>query len=468
MPLLQISPRTLVVALAAAVLTATPARALAAPSHPPGGPLTTANNTPFPSSRNITGAQWTTQRYDPPPNQWGDILPTTWSSNGNSYVMIDDGGVDAPKSGGLWRQSLAQILGSPPHLRMKHVGDPYAPPPKTWREIGHDRDKDDGPLGPYYSNGFTEVQGVFYATQQRNWDYYRNKGFTGLVGIAYSQNKGETWHFVMKSFPAPLGNLTFIDSGVQGGQHPDGYVYAIGTEREFNASTLLLGRVQPGVENVTDPSKWQWYAGMVTGPLGDPQPVWLSSVSTAKPVVDWSSHITYPQMTYDKPLKRYLLTFTYSYAQAPPGIWTNGAELVILEATAPEGPYSFVARSTGFGPSNGYGAGFPSQWISSNGQDLWLKWAANFAGCARGLDCSGKYGFNVAQVHLQLRPAAAAAAGRAGSPTNRRLAAILGLAAALGIAGILAAQRWRRRAPIVTSDRSDRAPSPSPTPRQSR
>jgi hypothetical protein len=77
--------------------------------------------------------------------------------------------------------------------------------------------------------------------------------------------------------------------------------------------------------------------------------------------------------------------------------------LVILEAPTAAGPFSFVARSSSFGPSNGYGAGFPSQWISRDGHDLWLKWAANFAGCARGLDCSGKYGFNVAKLHLTTR-----------------------------------------------------------------
>jgi hypothetical protein len=73
---------------------------------------------------------------------------------------------------------------------------------------------------------------------------------------------------------------------------------------------------------------------------------------------------------------------------------------VILEAPTPGGPFSFVAEAHNFGPSNGYGAGFPSQWISANGRDLWLKWAANFDGCAKGLNCSGKYGFNVASVHL--------------------------------------------------------------------
>jgi hypothetical protein len=367
---------------------------------PPGGALSRANVTPLPASTAITGARWLTGRYDPPGNQWGDILPTVWSDDGSTYVLMDDGGTDVPVSGGLWRQSLANVSGRPPNLRFRHVGDLTSPAAHTWPQIGGNPDNDDGPLGPYYSIGFAEAGGIFYATQQRDWNWSGNGPFTGLVGIVYSTNHGKTWRFPREAFPAPLGNLTFIDGGGRGGAYPDGYMYAIGTEREFNASRLLLGRVQLGVANVTDPSKWQWYAGSATVAGGASVPQWSGSVTAAVPILNWTNHITYPQMAYDPGLGRYLLTFTYSYSSVPPAVWKNGAELVIAEAPGPAGPFSFVATSREFGPSNGYGAGFPSQWISRDGRTLWLKWAANFAGCAKGIDCSGVYGFNVAQVRL--------------------------------------------------------------------
>jgi hypothetical protein len=77
-----------------------------------------------------------------------------------------------------------------------------------------------------------------------------------------------------------------------------------------------------------------------------------------------------------------------------------GSELVIFTAPHPWGPFSFVARQRYFGPSNGYGAGFPISWISRNGRQLWLKWAANFAGCWAGLNCSGGYGFDYRRVRF--------------------------------------------------------------------
>jgi hypothetical protein len=397
---------------------------------PPGGPLSRSNATPLPASTAITGARWLTGRYDPPGNQWGDILPTAWSDDGSTYVLMDDGGTDVPVAGGLWRQSLAKVTGNPPNLHFRHVGDPTAPTPRTWSQIAGNPDNDDGPLGSYYSIGFAEAGGIFYATQQRNWNWSANGPFTGLVGIAYSTNHGRTWRFPHESFPAPLGNLAFVDGGGPGGAYPDGYMYAIGTEREFNASRLLLGRVRTGVANVIDPSRWQWFAGTATATAGATAtatatataadgasvPQWSGSVSAAVPILNWTNHITYPEMAYDPGLHRYLLTFTYSYSSRPPAVWKGGAELVIAEAPSPAGPFSFVAASREFGPSNGYGAGFPSQWISSDGRTLWLKWAANFAGCAYGLDCSGVYGFNVSQVRLTIK---AAPPAKRASPTAK-------------------------------------------------
>jgi hypothetical protein len=205
-----------------------------------------------------------------------------------------------------------------------------------------------GPLGPYYSSGLLAADHFLFATQQLDWNWGGNGPFTGLRGIAYSTDHGAHWVTPGKGFPASLGNLSWVIRG-RGGFFPDGYAHAI---------------------------------------------------AAAIPIVSWPGHLTYPQMAYDPPLHRYLLTFSCSYATAPPAIWRNGSELLILEAPPPWGPFSFVAHEPEFGPSNGYGAGFPIKWISSSGRDLWLKWAANFDGCRPHLDCSGAYGFDYRRMHL--------------------------------------------------------------------
>jgi hypothetical protein len=313
---------------------------------------------------------------------------------------MDDGGTNVPVPGGVWRQSVAQIIGRPPNLRFQYVGDPNSPPAHTYAQIHANPTVWVGPLGPYYSSGLVEAGHVLFATQENDWTWSSNALFQGLQGIAYSLDRGAHWSYVNKHFPAPLGNLTWVIRG-QGGFYPDGYVYAIGTEREFNATRMFMGRAKADIADLTDPSKWQWLSGW-TQQAGTSWPLFSSAPAAAFPIMVWPSHITYPEMTYDAPIHRYLLTLTYSYGSSPPAIWKDGAELVILEAPHPWGPFSFVADEPDFGPSNGYAAGIPASWISANGQDLWLKWSANFDGCAPSLNCSGGYGFNYRKLHLTL------------------------------------------------------------------
>jgi hypothetical protein len=358
--------------------------------------LLRSDNTPFPSSPLILGASWTSPRYAAA-NQVGDILPTVWADDGNQYTMIDDGESNG-SSGRVWKQSLARITGTPPNIHIGHVGNPSMPAPHSFAEIRHDPALWNGPLGPYYSGGLVEAQKVMFATQENDWPWGINAPFAGLAGIAYSSDHGQTWRSGGHAFPAPLGNLSWVIRG-EGGNYVDGWVYAIATEREFNATSLIMGRSRPDVADMTDPSKWQWISGLPASG-GQLVPQFTSAVRAAAPIASWAAHITYPQMAYDSPLHRYLLTFTWSYAAAPPEIWRNGSELVILNAPHPWGPFSFVAREPYFGPSNGYGAGFPISWISRDGRSLWLKWAANFDGCATQLECSGAYAFNFRRLRL--------------------------------------------------------------------
>lgn len=357
--------------------------------------LTNQNNTPFPNSTVIAGAQWVSSRHGAPSNQFGDILPTPWGDDDNLYTLMDDGGTDVRNAGALWRNSFAQITGGPLNLSFHRVG--VSPPPATWGQIHRNPRLWTGPLGPYYSTGFAVVDHVFYATQMNDWQWGTNAPFKGLAGIAYSTDHGTHWRSPGKAFPGAMANLNWVQWG-RARLAPDGYVYAIATEREFNASHLILGRSRSDIADMTDPARWQWASGWKAVP--QPFPDWSRSIADAKPILSWSNHITYPRMAFDQGLHRYLLSFTYSYGAAPPAVWRSGSELVILEAPHPWGPFSFVTRGSYFGPSNGYDPAFPLKWISPNGQDLWMIWAANFDGCTRGLDCSASYGFNRQRLHL--------------------------------------------------------------------
>ncbi len=74
--------------------------------------LSTRNISPFPASRTIVGATWTSPRYGPPSNQWGDILPTVWADDDDQYTMVDDGGADVSLPGAVLRATAIELMGS--------------------------------------------------------------------------------------------------------------------------------------------------------------------------------------------------------------------------------------------------------------------------------------------------------------------------------------------------------------------
>lgn len=424
-------------------------------------PASVENNTPFPSSKVVVNAQWITPRYYPNPKlQAADIIPVTWASDGNSYVEGDDGSVGDIKATTV----IARIVGSPPadnsipqmnFQLLAHDAFSYGCPKSVT-------------AGSCYSVGFTNVDGVFYAvTYDRGYPVVGDHP-PGHARIDYSKGSisQSSWIHGSRNFPDPVGSgsMSFVEvgrgeasqDGCPASAYPHGCIYAIvlrggyqdpndpGGMDQFIATQVFLGRMALGTseqnyQEVADPLRWQWFGGFDS----NNQPTWiaandqrlpqairsLSHPSNGKPgcaavgaaeCLFWGSghsgHINYPHMAYDAALKRYLLTFTDWYYRdfTPPSekdpMVQGGAEGIVLEAPHPWGPWSFVMRSPYLGSGNAYGPSFPVQWEGprkQDGQDLWMVWAANFAGCGKPSlvpadRCQGLYGMNLRRLHLTL------------------------------------------------------------------
>jgi len=424
-------------------------------------PASVENDTPFPSSNLIVNAQWTTPRYYPNPRlQAADIIPVTWASDGNSYVIGDDGSVGDVKATTV----MARIVGSPP--------EDNSIPQMDFQLLAHDAFSYGCPksvsIDSCYSVGFTNVDGVFYAVTY-------DKGYPvvgdhppGHARIDYSKGSisQSSWVHGSADFPAPVdsGVVSFVEMAkgepshdeCSAGDFPNGCAYAIvlhggyqdpqdpnGMD-QFNATHLFLARMAVGTpgqnyQEVADPSRWQWFTGFDS----KNHPTWMyanerllphairslsyprkgtSGCSTdgQEECLFWgagdSGHINYPHMAYDAALHRYLLTLTDWYYRdfKPPSekgpMVQGGAEGIVLEAPNPWGPWSFVMRSPYLGSGNAYGPSFPVQWEgprTPGGQDLWMVWAANFASCGKPIlvpadQCQGVYGMNLRRVHFSL------------------------------------------------------------------
>ena len=221
--------------------------------------------TPFPPSRVITGAAGRARATGRRPTRSGTSCRPCGRRTGRSTRSSTTARAISPATE-VWKQSLARSPGSRRTSTSPTSAIRPLPAPHTFTEIRHQHAPWSGPIGPYYSSGLVEADGTLFATQQNDWQWGFNGPFTGLAGIASSTDHGLTWTTGTKPFPAPLGNLSWVIRG-QGGYYSDGWVYALGTEREFNADRIVLGRARPDVAQMTDPSQWQWVS-TPPSPLG--------------------------------------------------------------------------------------------------------------------------------------------------------------------------------------------------------
>lgn len=439
---------------------ASPVTALWEQSRGEDDPASVENDTPFPDSKVVLNAQWTTPRYFPNPKiQAADIIPVTWASDGDSYVTGDDGSVHGVKGTTV----IARILGTPP--------TDNSVPKMDFKLLAQDAFLYGCPKSvtadSCYSVGLTNVNGVFYApTFDKGYPVVGDHP-PGHARMDYSAGpiSQSSWVHGTVNFPTPVdsGTLSFVEIGrgqpshddCTGSAFPNGCIYAIvlhggyqdpkdpnGMD-QFIATHMFLARMATGTpgqqyQETANPLYWDWFTGFDAGGrptwmrASDPHlPQSIRSLSYPRPGKpgcsagdaadclfwnDHAGHINYPHMAYDAALHRYFLTFADWYYRdfRPPSergpMVQGGAEAIVLEAPHPWGPWSFVFRSPYLGSGNGYGPSFPVQWEgarTSEGQDLWMIWAANFSHCGNPMlvpadRCQGVYGMNLRRLHLTL------------------------------------------------------------------
>jgi hypothetical protein len=426
-------------------------------------PVSVENDTPFPDSKVVVNAQWTTPRYFPNPKiQAADIIPVTWASDGSSYVTGDDGSVHEVQGTTV----ISRIIGTPP------TDDSV--PKMDFQLLAHDAFLYGCPKSvtadSCYSVGLTNVNGVFYApTFDKGYPVVGDHP-PGHARMDYSTGpiSQSSWVHGSVNFPAPVdsGALSFVEIGRGQSSHddcaasayPNGCIYAIvlhggyqdpkdpnGMD-QFIATHMFLARMATGTpqkhyQEVANPLNWEWFAGFDS----NSRPTWIRAsdprlaqsirslsyprhgnpgcaAGDAAACLFWNDapgkagHINYPHMAYDAVLHRYLLTFADWYYRdfKPPSekgpMVQGGAEAIVLEAPSPWGPWSFVLRSPYLGSGNGYGPSFPVQWeeaSTAEGQNLWMVWAANFSHCGGPMlvpadRCQGVYGMNLRRMHFTL------------------------------------------------------------------
>ncbi|MEN6663933.1 MAG: hypothetical protein ABFD85_08035 [Phycisphaerae bacterium] len=331
---------------------------------------------PFEPSKEITGLEWTgrMQTYTD-----ADTWYPSWAADGNLYSPWTDGVVNGMRCysvPGPLKTGNAVITGEDP---MKLTVTPLG----VIKALAE-------PYQGRYPCGSLVYKGVwYYATYALDKATYQWDTLGPMVGFRVSKDFGKTWTETPLTPAKPL----FGESGKNGGkikmgtphvvdfgrdmQHsPDGKMYLVGhgaTRKDapctwVSGDQIYMARVTPSPENINDISKYEFFAGHDA----KGQPIWAKDFSQIKPLLEWNERLGCVTITYNAPLKKYLLCTTNG------GITGEGTfDTTILEADAITGPYRLIAHLPAFG-AQAYFLNFPSKFISPDGRTLWLWYSANW------------------------------------------------------------------------------------------
>jgi len=381
-------------------------------------PSATPANCPFKASRSLTGIEFTGRHAE---YASADTWYPSWASDDNLYSPWTDGTVNGLRSNSAGQNATtgyATILGCDP-LQLQIVNQGVCP-------------SDSSPYASRYPCGSLVFNGVWYygtyclhpaGSLAHEGTNYNWPWLGPFVGFRYSTNFGKTWtqtpctpekplfgEQALHGEPVKIGSPHFVDFGRNLAHSPDGKAYLVahgasdGTSRRFGYNSWITGdevyllRVTPGITNLNDASKYEFFAGR--GFLG--QSRWSRKLSEAEPIAAWRDHMGCVTMTYDAPLRKYLMCVTDG------GNTSGFYNSYLLESGRITGPFKLVQYLHHFG-EQAYFLNLPSKFISPDGQTMWLCYAANFAPNWNGLKIQpnppgSRYGMCLQEIKILCPP----------------------------------------------------------------
>lgn len=228
-----------------------------------------------------------------------------------------------------------------------------------------------------------------YGDKTYNWPW-----MGAFVGFRYSADHGLKWSDCplvpenslfqetgINGYPVKIGSPHFVDFGKNMEHSPDGKAYLIAhgadvsdpkwrfwNDSWITGDQIYLLRVVPAIENINDRTKYEFFAGYDnTG-----QAVWTRDFKDIKPVLEWNNNMGCVTVTYNSPLKKYLMCVTDG------GNTCAKMNTYILESENITGPWKLITYMKDFG-EQAYFVNIPSKFISKDGKTAWLLYSANFA-----------------------------------------------------------------------------------------
>jgi hypothetical protein len=345
-------------------------------------PDTVPAGCPFPKSDLLPGIYFTGRHAE---YAHADTWYPSWASNDKMYSPWTDGSVNGLSSNSSGRNAttgFATIIGDDP-LKLQVVDQ------GVYRS-------DPSPYASRYPCGSLVYNGVWYygtyclhpsGGVKHDGITYNWPWLGPFVGFRYSTDFGKSWsqtpctpekplfgEHSLNGEPIKIGSPHFVDFGKNMEHSPDGKAYLVahgasesrnrrfGYDSWITGDEIYLARVTPSIGNMNDVSKYEFFDGVG----------WTKDFGKIKPVAAWRDNMGCVTMTYDAPLKKYLMCVTDG------GTTSGYFNTYLLESDRMIGPFKLVQYLRHFG-EQAYFNNIPSRFISADGRTLWLCYAANFA-----------------------------------------------------------------------------------------
>ena len=377
-------------------------------------PSTPPADCPFPKSDALIGIGFTGRHAE---YTGADTWYPSWAEDGNLYSPWTDGNVNGlgSFSGGTNATTgHATILGDDPLKLVVTNQGIFASSPRPYEgrypcgSLVHDGVWYYGTYCLHPSGGVPR-DGIPY-----NWPW-----LGPFVGFRWSTDFGKTWtqtpctpekplfgEHALKGEPVKIGAPHFVDFGKAMEHSPDGNAYLVGhgasdgANRRFAYNSWITGdqiyllRVAPSIANMNDAVKFEFFAGHD----GRGEPIWSRDFPQIKPIAEWRDHMGCVTLTYNPPLKKYLMCVTDG------GNTVSRYHTYLLESDRITGPWRLISHLSNFG-EQAYFVNIPSKFIGRDGRTLWLCYAGNFSSGWGGITFKSRppgsrYGMCLQEVRL--------------------------------------------------------------------
>jgi Domain of unknown function (DUF4185) len=362
----------------------------------------------YPRSGIFPALEWLDEAHKYP-GSGTDMHWWTWGADGALFLVDDDGSNFGLPPG--WKH-LLRVTGTPPNHHVEeissfpelHITGPEKTPEGKRRTYNDEYNL----ARTRYVCGALAVGNRLYVSVYDYNDLAPGKPrqlmdgispHAGIVGIMYSDDHGKTWRNVpskddpSEEHPYFLGprfaGLQFVGFGPGYADVPadlDGYVYAISNDSNWaSGDHIFLARAPR--DKVLERNTWEFYAGAGEG-LSRANPAWVREEENARPILTDPGHVGHPDMSYNRPLRRFFLSV---FSDAVPHsvnadldtalrTWDKRAELQIYEGPTPWGPWAVVHNDPWWeGPRHvPYLPHLPTNWWSADGRSGVLMFSGDY------------------------------------------------------------------------------------------